>query len=99
MKLPDRDPQYVALVQVLRARREGLKISQWDLGRMLGVSHGYLANWESGKNVPNAEMLFTWCRVLEVNLKAVPMFRPSTSHSKDQYSGSSSSPKSVDTGT
>lgn len=95
MTLADRDPQYVQIVNELRVRRLALHLSQEELGKMLGVGSSSVGHWESGRRMPRTEVLFTWCRVLEVSMRALPLYRPP---SRDLYTGSLSSRKFVDTG-
>jgi transcriptional regulator with XRE-family HTH domain len=60
---------YAQLVDTLIARREELRLTQEDLDRMLGVSDGGVAKWESFTRLPGAFMFVCWCQALEVNLR------------------------------
>lgn len=86
MRLADRDPQYAQIVGELRVRRQALGLSQEDLADRLGVRRDTVCTWENGRRMPNAEVLFTWCRVLEIQVRAHPLYR---SPSKDLYIASS----------
>ena len=44
----------------LRERREAQGLSQEKLGRLVDVSYGTIANWESGKTSPSVRS----CRIL-----------------------------------
>lgn len=46
--------------KVLRHIREGLKMTQKDAARQLGISRSALANWERGRGQPSVAL---WLRI------------------------------------
>ncbi|MBE6925006.1 MAG: helix-turn-helix transcriptional regulator [Ruminococcaceae bacterium] len=51
----------------IRKYREGRGINQKQLAQMIGVSNSRISNWEQGLNRPDADILASICRALEVS--------------------------------
>lgn len=51
----------------IRQYREAQKLTQKQLAEQLGVSNTRISNWEQGLNRPDADILATLCRVLNVS--------------------------------
>ncbi len=51
----------------IRKYREAQKISQKDLAKRIGVTNSRVSNWEHGFNRPDADMLASLCRALDVS--------------------------------
>lgn len=59
---------YGELITSLAARRRALRISQEDLDRLIGLTDGQVAKWESMIRIPGAFMLMCWTNALGVKL-------------------------------
>jgi transcriptional regulator with XRE-family HTH domain len=51
----------------IRKYREGRGLNQKQLAQMIGVSNSRISNWEQGLNRPDADILASICRALEVS--------------------------------
>ena len=47
----------------IRKERERLKLSAADYGRLVGVSHLTIYNWEHGRSRPRAKQLEAWLSI------------------------------------
>ena len=61
----------VALGSRLRARRKALGLSQYALGRAVGVSNAFISSLEKGERMPSVETLVHLCGCLDVSLDAL----------------------------
>lgn len=52
---------------IAECRREK-KITQQDLGELLGVTDRAISNWENGKNMPDLSLFKPLCTILEISL-------------------------------
>jgi len=67
----DRSDAFIwALVDLLRARRQQLGISQIELSERLGVTESLVARWETRDKRPTSDNLWCWCHALGVRLTA-----------------------------
>lgn len=53
--------------ELLKRRREEMRLTQTDLARMIGKSQQMIALYENGSNIPKADVLEKMCRVLGLN--------------------------------
>lgn len=51
----------------IRKYREARQLTQKQLAERIGVSNTRVSNWEQGLNRPDADILATLCRVLNVS--------------------------------
>ena len=51
----------------IRKYREGRGLSQKQLAQLIGVSNSRVSNWEQGLNRPDADIIATICRALQVS--------------------------------
>jgi HTH-type transcriptional regulator/antitoxin HipB len=58
------------LLDIVRARRKTMKLTQRELARKLGVSQVYLSDLENGKRSLGAERLLALLNVLNLELVA-----------------------------
>lgn len=57
----------MALNENIRIARENKKLTQLELGNIIGVSNTVISNWEKGINKPDAELLCQLCYALDVD--------------------------------
>jgi transcriptional regulator with XRE-family HTH domain len=55
----------------IRKFREERKITQKELGELIGVSGSRVGNWEQGSHRPNVELLAKICKALNVSPSAM----------------------------
>jgi len=68
-KMPSSNEKYHnELICQLIARREKLKISQRQLGEIIGVTDYLLSKWEGGHRRPTGFLLWCWAESLGVKL-------------------------------
>jgi DNA-binding transcriptional regulator YiaG len=68
-EMPDSNEKYhIELVCQLIKRREKLKISQRQLGEIIGVTDYLLSKWEGGHRRPTGFLLWCWAESLGVKL-------------------------------
>ena len=58
----------IPMADMIRTYRKKLKISQQDLGEMLGVTRNTVVNWEGGKYRPDIDLLLPLCEVFGITL-------------------------------
>ena len=71
LALLDRDNSWASQVlrqaaAALRRLREELRLTQAELGEMVGTSRTAISRWEAGAQPPSIGPLFRWCRALGV---------------------------------
>ncbi len=53
--------------EIIKERRTALKLSQRELGKLVGVSHTYVYNLENGKNdIPSPDVMAAFAQALRV---------------------------------
>lgn len=57
----------MSLSEQIRIARKKKKITQNDLAKALGKTKNVISNWERGDNKPDADMILSLCRILDVN--------------------------------
>lgn len=57
----------MALNVNIKIARENKKLTQLELGNLVGVSNTVISNWEKGLNKPDADMLCKLCYALDVD--------------------------------
>jgi transcriptional regulator with XRE-family HTH domain len=57
--------------QIIRERREALKLTQEDLAERLGVSRQAVSKWESDLSAPTSANLQELCRILDVSFEGI----------------------------
>lgn len=57
----------MALCDNIRDSRKNKKMTQKQLAKEIGVSHNTISDWESGNHKPDADMIMTLCKVLDVD--------------------------------
>lgn len=57
----------MSLNENIRIARENKKLTQVELGNIIGVSNTVISNWEKGINKPDAELLCQLCYALDVD--------------------------------
>ena len=58
----------IPMAEMIRTYRKKAKISQHDLGEMLGVTRNTVVNWEGGKYRPDIDLLLPLCDVFGITL-------------------------------
>ena len=58
----------IPMADMIRTYRRKAKISQQDLGEMLGVTRNTVVNWEGGKYRPDIDLLLPLCDVFGITL-------------------------------
>ena len=58
----------IPMADMIRTYRRKAKISQQDLGEMLGVTRNTVVNWEGGKYRPDIDLLLPLCEVFGITL-------------------------------
>lgn len=58
----------IPMADMIRTYRKKTKISQQDLGEMLGVTRNTVVNWEGGKYRPDIDLLLPLCSVFGITL-------------------------------
>ena len=56
------------MVNAIKLFRENKKMSQHELGALVGVTQGAVHQWEIGLTKPRADMLIRLAEVLEVSI-------------------------------
>lgn len=56
------------MADMIRTYRKKAKISQQDLGEMLGVTRNTVVNWEGGKYRPDIDLLLPLCEIFGISL-------------------------------
>ena len=62
-----------ALRKAIAQARQAKRMTQTDLARAIAERHNVIQDYESGKAIPNGQMLSKMSRVLGVNLRAQAM--------------------------
>lgn len=55
----------------IKALREKKKLTQYELGKLVGVKRSTVAKWESGENMPRAKQLLALANVFSVKVDAL----------------------------
>lgn len=58
----------IPMADMIRTYRKKAKLSQQDLGEMLGVTRNTVVNWEGGKYRPDIDLLLPLCAVFGITL-------------------------------
>lgn len=56
--------------KLIKRKREHLKLTQEDLGKMLNVSPSTISNWETNTNFPEKEIIPKLCKILKIKEKS-----------------------------
>ena len=64
------------LAPPLKSRRLARKISQTDLGLIIGVSRSSLQRWEDGEQLPRLIALIVWADRLDLTVELHPLVEP-----------------------
>lgn len=51
----------------IKALRNGKKLSQAELGKLVNVTRGQVSNYESGNNLPSIDILLQLCVILDTS--------------------------------
>lgn len=65
--------EYRLLAPPLKARRRARKISQTDLGLIVGVTRSTLQRWEDGVQLPRLIALIVWADRLDYSIELQPL--------------------------
>ncbi|MBS2545620.1 transcriptional regulator [Catenulispora sp. NL8] len=65
--------EYRLLAPLLKARRRVRKISQTDLGLIVGVTRSTLQRWEDGEQMPRLIALIVWADRLDYSVELRPL--------------------------
>ncbi|MBS2554086.1 transcriptional regulator [Catenulispora sp. NL8] len=65
--------EYRLLAPFLKARRRARKISQTDLGLIVGVTRSTLQRWEDGEQFPRLIGLIVWADRLDYSVELQPL--------------------------
>jgi phage repressor protein C with HTH and peptisase S24 domain/DNA-binding transcriptional regulator YiaG len=58
----------IPMADMIRTYRKKARISQHDLGEMLGVTRNTVVNWEGGKYRPDIDLLLPLCEIFGISL-------------------------------
>ncbi|MDO4804520.1 MAG: XRE family transcriptional regulator [Lachnospiraceae bacterium] len=66
----NQDAQFrkIPMAELIRTYRKKARISQQDLGEMLGVTRNTVVNWEGGKYRPDIDLLLPLCDIFGITL-------------------------------
>ena len=53
---------------VIRKKREKLKMSQYKLAKLVGITQSFMNEIESGKKSPSIEVFFRICEALDIRV-------------------------------
>ena len=85
---PVRGPVFDSFTQAIQQARMEKGLSQKDCAQKINEKPSVLQDYESGKAIPNAQILSKLERVLGVKLRGTSLITPSVSHHSRQITGS-----------
>jgi len=56
---------------MLSLYRKRARLSQWELGRLLGVGQKTVSDWETGKEIPNSAVRQQVAEILQQDTKTL----------------------------
>lgn len=69
--------------QRIRDSRQAAKLTQTQLGRLLGVTKGAVSTWETGRNVPDLPLFIGLCEKLKVSADYILWNKTAHQHPSD----------------
>lgn len=57
--------------QIIADARKKKKISQEELAGKLHISRQTISSWEIGRSIPNSNMIFSVCKILDINISNI----------------------------
>ncbi len=67
----ENDSNIQFIIEIVRGRRKDLKMTQEELGKILGVQKAFISKFESGKRIPRVDTFLRICKALDLKVELI----------------------------